>query len=193
MTSSDATDRRSQRSQDLLLDALVALMQERGYERLTIQNLLDRAGVGRATFYAHFDSKEQLLANSIARLHQAMAGVQLAAPTQCLAFIAPFFAHLDSHRAIYNMTVARASEHTVERHVRAMLHTLVRQGLAMHAASVEAAVGVEPATHYIVGALWTTAVWWLGSGSALPHEDISAGFLRLTFAGLESAGLRLLA
>jgi AcrR family transcriptional regulator len=189
MTSSEATDRRSQRSQDLLLDALVMLMQERGYERLTIQNLLDRADVGRATFYAHFDSKDDLLACSIARLQQAMGRVQTAAPLQCLAFIAPFFAHLDSHRAIYTMTVARASEHTVERHVRAMLHALVQQGLAMHTTSIDAAFGMELATQHIVGAIWSTVVWWLDSGSALSPQDISALFLRLTFSGLESAGL----
>jgi AcrR family transcriptional regulator len=189
MSSSQATDRRSLRSQDLLLDALVVLMQERGYERLTIQNLLDRAGVGRATFYAHFDSKDDLLASSIARLQQAMAHVQTAAPAQGLAFVAPFFAHLDSHRAIYKMTVARDSEHTVERHVRAMLQTLVRQGLAMHATSIDAAIGIELATQHTVGALWTTVVWWLDSGSQLSPQDISARFLRLAFSGLETAGL----
>src|SRR5689334_23185891 len=58
-------DRRAQRSRDLILEALFALMTERSYERLTIQNVIDRAGVGRATFYAHFESKDELLAASI--------------------------------------------------------------------------------------------------------------------------------
>lgn len=191
MPTNTPIDRRSQRSQDLLLNALVELMQARGYERLTIQNLLDRAGVGRATFYAHFNSKDDLLASSIARLHAAMAREQAAAPGQCLAFVAPFFAHLHSHRAIYKMTVARASEHTVEQQVRTMLHTLVQQGLAMHALPIDAVLGVEPAAHYIVGALWTTVVWWLDSGSLLSPQEISTRFLKQTFAGLASAGVRL--
>ena len=73
------SDRRVQRTRELLLDALFALIVERGYERLTIQNLLDRAGVGRATFYAHFESKDELLASSIARLRRC---AQTAAASQ---------------------------------------------------------------------------------------------------------------
>jgi len=61
-------DRRVKRTRELLLDALVHLLMERGYEKLTVQNLLDRAGVGSATFYALFQSKDELLASSIARL-----------------------------------------------------------------------------------------------------------------------------
>jgi len=59
---------RAARSRDLLLNALFTLMAERGFERLTTQNLIDRAGVGRATFYAHFQNKDELLVASIGRL-----------------------------------------------------------------------------------------------------------------------------
>ena len=57
-----APDRRVQRTRMILLDALRTLLMERGYERLTIQAILDRAGVGRATFYTHFKSKDDLVA-----------------------------------------------------------------------------------------------------------------------------------
>jgi AcrR family transcriptional regulator len=49
-------DRRIARSRGLILDAFGALMLERGYERMTVQHVLDRASVGRATFYAHFSN-----------------------------------------------------------------------------------------------------------------------------------------
>src|SRR6267154_677520 len=72
-------DRRVQRTRALLLDAFVALMIERGYEKLTVQHLLDQAGVGRATFYAHFRSKEELLACSIERLQTGLRSAWKAA------------------------------------------------------------------------------------------------------------------
>ena len=68
MTVETSLDRRAARSRGLLLDALRELMCERGFERLTTQNIIDRAGVGRATFYAHFENKEELLAASVGRL-----------------------------------------------------------------------------------------------------------------------------
>ena len=61
-------DRRVARTRELVLDAFLGLMVERGYETMTVQDLLDRSGVGRATFYAHFKGKEDLLASSVRRL-----------------------------------------------------------------------------------------------------------------------------
>ena len=54
-------DRRIERSQQLLRSALLSLIQEKGFEALTVQEIIDRANVGRATFYAHFENKEDLL------------------------------------------------------------------------------------------------------------------------------------
>ena len=55
------TDRRVERTKKLLWDALVRLILEKGYESLTIQDIIDEANVGRSTFYSHYESKEQLL------------------------------------------------------------------------------------------------------------------------------------
>ena len=176
-------DRRSQRSQDLLLDALLDLMIERGYERLTVQNLLDRAGVGRATFYAHFDGKDELLQASVKRLHDWLRAAWRAAPVQPLAFTLPFFQHLASHRRIYAMTVVRENEVSVPRHIRRMLLELVREDLQSRAGGA-AGAPLELATQYVVGALWSTITWWMERDPELPPEAINEVFQRLTFPGL---------
>ena len=54
-------DRRIQKTKKHLSDAFIALILEKGYEAVTIQDIIDKANVGRSTFYAHFESKEQLL------------------------------------------------------------------------------------------------------------------------------------
>src|ERR1044072_8198486 len=54
-------DRRVRRTRRMLRDALFALVFEKGYDRVTVQDVLDRAAVGRSTFYAHFRDKEALL------------------------------------------------------------------------------------------------------------------------------------
>jgi AcrR family transcriptional regulator len=58
-------DRRVQRSQQLLRAALLSLIEEKGFEVLTVQEIIDRANVGCATFYAHFASKEELLVSGL--------------------------------------------------------------------------------------------------------------------------------
>jgi len=54
-------DRRVQKTRKLLQDALIELVAEKGYESVTVQEILDKANVGRSTFYAHFQDKDQLL------------------------------------------------------------------------------------------------------------------------------------
>lgn len=54
-------DRRVQRTERLLREALVSLIREKGFEGLSVQQIIDRADVGRATFYAHFDNKDDLV------------------------------------------------------------------------------------------------------------------------------------
>src|SRR5829696_7836983 len=54
-------DRRVQKTRKLLQDALIELVAEKGYEAVTIQEILDKANVGRSAFYAHFQDKDQLL------------------------------------------------------------------------------------------------------------------------------------
>jgi len=63
-------DRRGQKTRKLLQDALIELVAEKGYESVTIQEILDKANVGRSTFYAHFQDKDQLLHSILDRLDE---------------------------------------------------------------------------------------------------------------------------
>jgi AcrR family transcriptional regulator len=59
------TDRRIQRTRQMLRDALMELVVEKGYETISIQDITDRANVARTTFYLHFKDKEDLLLQSL--------------------------------------------------------------------------------------------------------------------------------
>lgn len=61
-------DRRSLRTQTAARQALVGLLQEKHYSAITVQDILDRADIGRSTFYAHYESKEDLLISSVSFL-----------------------------------------------------------------------------------------------------------------------------
>lgn len=57
----DAVDRRVQKTKKILSEALIALILEKGYEKVTVRDIIDKANVGRSTFYSHYESKDQLL------------------------------------------------------------------------------------------------------------------------------------
>ena len=98
------TDRRSQRTQRILHEALMALMQEKRYDAITVQDIIDRADVGRSTFYAHFEDKEDLMINGLMHLMEILSdmvakpsatGETRLLPTQEL------FEHVQEHQELF--------------------------------------------------------------------------------------------
>lgn len=57
---SQKADRRVQKTQQSLRNALIALILEKHYDTISVQDIIERANVGRSTFYLHFRDKEDL-------------------------------------------------------------------------------------------------------------------------------------
>lgn len=59
------TDRRTIKSQDAIKEAFIQLMSKKNFEQITVQNISDKANVGRRTFYHHYQDKYDLLTKLI--------------------------------------------------------------------------------------------------------------------------------
>src|SRR6476619_3274498 len=100
-------DRRSERTRQLLSKALIDLMLEQRYDEITVQDIIDRANVGRSTFYAHYLDKEDLLVSDFTRVldqfsqHIQLFGFRPAWATGC----GTFFRDVMEHRQLYTALV----------------------------------------------------------------------------------------
>src|SRR5512146_1858832 len=63
--SKTVADRRVQKTQNLLRAALISLIAEKPYDSIVVKEILDRANVGRSTFYMHFRDKDDLLVSGM--------------------------------------------------------------------------------------------------------------------------------
>lgn len=97
------TDRRVARTRNLLGDALMSLLQERNFEEISVQDVLNRAGVGRSTFYVHYRDKNDLFLSDIEDFFELCSGLlkRHNASPQRLLPVQEFFAHLRDMREFY--------------------------------------------------------------------------------------------
>jgi AcrR family transcriptional regulator len=152
-----------------ILEAFRLLMLERGYRRLTIRQVLERAHVGRTTFYAHFRSKDDLLAASVEGLGRSLARTSEAArATGCtdpLPFASAFLRHAVASRPMLAVLAEDSTRVVLETHVLRMLGQHVRAELAAGGHSHD-----DGLVQFVVGALWHTAQWYARQRCRAPDE-----------------------
>ncbi len=191
-------DRRVQRTQQLLRSALMALIQEKGFESLSVQDIIDRANIGRATFYAHFDSKEDLLASGIEGLRASLKERQRQALAEggrddasVLAFSHELFAHAHEHRAVFRAMVGKRSGAVVQQLLQKMLVDLVRDEVKQMMTSSDAtAMPLEAMAQYIGGGLFGLLIWWGNGKMRMPVDEVDSIFRKLAIPAIKTAGIR---
>jgi len=187
-------DRRVLRTQQLLRSALLSLIQEKGFEALSVQEIIDRANVGRATFYAHFDSKEDLLASGIENLRaslqhrQKLASANSTDDERILAFSHELFLHANEHRDVFRAMVGKRSGAVVQQLLHKMLVDLVRDELqAMTRVRDIGAVSSEAAVQVVAGGLFGLLIWWGSGKMRMPVDEVDRLFRRVAIPALKAA------
>src|SRR5215217_6067230 len=105
----ELVDRRAARTRKALHEALIALILRKGYEPITVQDILDEANVGRSTFYAHYTGKEDLLRSGFKELRSVLTKAATSAPpNKSLGFSLALFEHACAHKHIYRALVGAA-------------------------------------------------------------------------------------
>jgi AcrR family transcriptional regulator len=170
-----STDRRVLRTRATLRDALIALIMERGWDAITIQDVCVRANVGRSTFYTHFADKEELLISGFDDLRRML---QLVARTNRdrgggLAFTRALFEHAAENKRLFRALVGKKSGQAVQRRFLEVILELTEEELAQ---TLDAGVERDATVHYIAGALFQLVIWWVDSRKPLLPADIDAIF-----------------
>lgn len=182
------TDRRVRRTRELLRRALIELIIEKGYDRTTVQDILDHADVGRSTFYSHYPTKDALLLSGLDQLRAALDpadAISSGDATQSLmAPLRPLFEHAAEHRHLARAllgsraapTAVRAGRRmlteTLSAHLRNALPTCDEQQLDMTVA-------------VLVNGLLGLFTWWLDTEPHLPAEQAYTWFDELATHGLQ--------
>lgn len=180
MTKNRSTDRRVQRTRRALREALMALMIERGWDEISVQDICEQADIGRSTFYMHFSGKEKLLISGFDDLHRELRARQAevdhrgAGP---LLFARGLIEHAYENQRAFRAVVGKRSGHVVQRQFRELVVGMVKEDLAALAPS---GWQLAATVHYVAGAFVELLTWWLSTRPAHQPDDLERFFHRLT-------------
>lgn len=156
-------DRRVRRTRKLLHDGFLGLVLEKGYEKTTIQDILDRADVGRSTFYSHFRDKEALLTASFDgirdQLEHELAGIDATRAIDVTLPAALLYQHAYDNQRVYRALCGRQGGTVVQRYLRGMIGDLLRKHL--RTATSRAGVPGEVAAEFYTSAALGLLAWWI--------------------------------
>lgn len=183
MTPQLKQDRRSRRSRRLIVDALLALMREKRFERITVQEIIDRADVGRTTFYAQFRNKEDVLVSEVEWVLGQLQKQHITSANESTDRFFPslgFFHHVHETQSLYPALIRGMATDPHYQAVHRYLREQAAQQLAIAAGPRKLALPVEIVADYLAGALLTLVHWWLDHGKAYSPEQVDEIFQRLT-------------
>lgn len=187
-------DRRIQRTRDLLQKALIELIDERGYDAITIQDIVERANIGRTTFYKHYNGKDDLFMSCHEAIVSSFQFERLythplsreellereAPPRLTLAFqhldetrarLTPIFHGKDGPMILKQIRDRSAKE--IEANLRAVMH------------KADDSIPLDILASYLAGAQLALVLWWLEKRRAHTSKDLVQALHRLQRAAIQ--------
>ena len=186
-------DARARRTQRRLHEAIVSLIHEKSYPAIVVDDILERADVGRSAFYAHFQNKDALLASGIEQMLHAKPPRTLPPSVghfgHALRFSLPVFEYIGQCRNAAEAKMGRRGRHLIHQHLHQVLAERIRDevGAALQRGDGRAAIPGDLATEYIVTTFVLVLNWWVDNRSRLSAREVDDVFLALVVPALTEA------
>ncbi len=158
-------DRRTVKTRQMLQDALLALLHEQAFEDIEIQAITDRADTARVTFYRHYGTKEELLADVIETIYQDMERVMKAVSVERLMdFRQPppnliLFDFLERDRALYKKLFTGSISAFIQQRLR--YYVVQQVMMTFSAAPKYADLPIGLIANHCASCLIGNIMWWL--------------------------------
>ena len=186
-------DRRTRRTRQLLRDAFVALLKEKRYEDVSVQDIIERADMARSTFYVHYVDKEDLLvgrwgvfasnlgAHADGLKHEENKG-------RSILSTLGWFHHIQAQSDLLKIIAKDPAMDLAMKTLHGILLEDMQMRLQSHlpeTASIPPSLVIE----YLAGSLMTLLKWWVKQGMSYPPERMDEIFQELVMPGVQLSRL----
>ena len=183
-SSKKKTDARVRRTRDALGDALIALMQEKPFDTITVQDVLDRAHVGRSTLYSHYSDKDDLLMSDADEFYERVAmGLSAQGDTSERVFpVREFLSHIAEARQFLNALSSSGKMQENLELARGHFARGIEHRLAELPRGQSMSESERPAIAFAhAGALLSLMTWWIDRGMLQSPAEMDELFHRLVW------------
>lgn len=174
-------DRRQLKTRDSIFRAFGSLMEKKRFEHITVQEIAEKANIGRSTFYAHFETKDDLLRAMCGDIFHHVFAEKLPTETES-AFphsksletkLGHILYHLRENPLNLKGLLASESGELFMHYFKGCLRDLFSHYLSEFRVDVP----IDFLIHHLVGSFAETVYWWVRKDMSAPPESVAAYYL----------------
>lgn len=179
-------DRRQQKTRQAVYRAFTGLLEQKSYSSISVQEIIDRADIGRSTFYAHFETKDALLQSLCREIFDHVFSKELttevthdfsAGPQNIRDEITHILYHLRDSRGVVRRILSRESGDLFMRYFKEYLAQMFEGELSRRPSDIPG----DYLLNHMVCDFAETVRWWMDHGDYTP-EQVASFFFRTTLA-----------
>lgn len=192
MIESDLKDRRIQRTRQLLRSALMDLIADQGYDTITVQQIIDRANIGRSTFYAHYRDKDDLLIRGMDdTIHSLISDLEHDSDNRpvsgdhMILCVEPLFRHTIEHFRLHKAILGGQGIEIIVRRIQKHLSQHIQEQLAKHLSENRPpTIPIEIIAIHLANSVMNLLRWWFDNNKPYTPAEMDRIFQELTMPGV---------
>lgn len=187
-------DRRTQKTRKALSAALISLMNEKNYESIAVQEILDRADIGRSTFYTHYRDKNELLIDGLQGLREFLQDAQKTAAStsthsyeKVIGFSLAMFEHANDHREVFFSLIGGQGWAIVSRNLEEIIVQLMKKEarpLYKDKGKPDSSIPFDLFIDFLGATFISVITWWSHYKKPLSPKEINSLFRALVIPTL---------
>ncbi|GIN41367.1 TetR/AcrR family transcriptional regulator [Heyndrickxia oleronia] len=186
------TDLRIMRTKQSIRKAFYELIQEKGYEAITIQDIANRAIINRNTFYLHYENKPDLLNTCMDELLSELKEVVVLCPINMSPFsistletvMQAILEQISSNISFYySMLIGENRIYQFREKMENIIKDKLNEGWNSAQGNSPLTISKELLLEYLVSSFMGIVIWWIKNDLPLPAGEVASQFSRIVSYG----------
>jgi AcrR family transcriptional regulator len=175
-------DRQSQRTRQVIGDAFLELMMEKGYRTVSIKDIIQRANVGRSTFYVHYADKDELFESQLNRMVEMLIENTPEDVMERNPFFPSLglFQHVQQQWKLYKLLSWETGNSLHIHHLQKFISERIEKRLVAGEQTYE--IPLPVIANFLAGSLLSLLKWWLDSKMIYSPEQMDAMYRKLALS-----------